>query len=464
MKMRLLTILGLTCILTMTAMAQDYDDIYYDSSKEEKEVEEAVHQGTASGDVATVDADYSADWHSNIVDLRDVDEYNRRGNYSTQSEAGDTVYVDSTLVDSDSFQYTERIRRFHNPDVVEECGDAEAVDLYVYTRPDVNIVVGTPTTAYVSPWGATVSFSTWGVGWYDPWYDPWYFDPWYYRPYWYYTASWYNPWYWGWGPYYAHHHHHYHDWWHSVPSHYPYRGSGGGRRLYANTGYRGYATGTTAARAGRTASIGRRGTANVSNRAVSSGTRRPVTTIANNTNRINRATTTVRNNAINRYKARVGRVSTSGKLATTNRVNAMAGNRVSQGAMNTGNRINRSTTRRPVTATATTTARQRTNQLNRRSTLNNRSSFSTRPSTGYRSTSRGSSYYRSNRSSTATYNGSTPSYNSSRTMPSYRSSRATSTYNRGSSSSYRSSATRSSGMSRGGGAMRSGGGGGRGRR
>ena len=101
------------------------------------------------------------------------------------------------------------------------------------------------------------------------------------------------------------------------------------------------------------------------------------------------------------------------------------------------------------------------NQLNRRPAASTSTLGTER--TGYRSTSRGTSYYRSPNRSTSTYRGTAPSYSRSRNTSTYRSTnRSTSTYNR-SGSSYRGT-TRSSGYSRGSGAMRGGGGGGRGRR
>lgn len=495
MKLRLFTIIGLSCLLSATVAAQDYDDIYYDSSQQQEKAAARVEEPEPAVTTTVHDDDviadyYTADqvpqgWEDNVVDLRNVDEYNRHigsGDLLAQNAVGDTVSVDSTLAGGgDAFQYTERIRRFHNPDVIAESEDSDAVDLYVYTRPDVNIIVGTPTTAYVSPWGATVSFNTWGWGLsvYDPWFDPWYYDPWYYRPYWYYS-SWYRPyWGWGWGgPYYAyHHHHHYHGgWWAPAPSR---RYTAGGRRLYANTGHRGYAAGTTrsgsrrvAAGAGtrrQLAQVGRVGSS-------SQSVRRQAVTSANAARRLN-GSSAIANNSINRYKARVNRVNAStSKFTTGNRVGAVTSNRVNLATGNrvnavTTNRINRNTAsttgvRRQAASTvrnnAATTSVRRTNQLNRRPAMNSQTSTFGTGRTGYRSTSRGTSYYRNNSRSTSTYRSASPSYNRSRNTSTYRStSRSTSSYNRSSGSSYRST-SRSSGYSRGGGAVR--GSGGRGRR
>ena len=471
MKLRFFATMSIFCAATALVAAQDYDDIYYDSSQEKKTVAEktpSVEPVKAVADDELVADYYTADqttgWTGSVVDMRDVDEYNRH--YAIT--AGDTVSIDTAAVadmDGDTFRYTERIRRFHNPEVIDSCADEEAVDLYVYTRPDVNIVVGTPATTYISPLGATVSFGTWGWGLsvYDPWYyDPWYYDPWYYRPYWHY--SWYRP-YWGWGwcaPYYAYHHHHYyHDWWRPTP---PRHYSAGGRRLYANTGrHRGYAAGVTRGGGGRMMAAGNRRPATAGGR-ISNSTRRQAVTSAVNRRTGNRVAL---NNSVNRYRTRVNRVNAStgnlaanrvGAVTTGNRINNVTGNRVSAV---TGNRVNRTPSVATGTRRAATTVR-RTNQLNRRPATTT-STFGT-GRTGYRSTSRGTSYYRSPNRSTSTYRSSatTPSYNRSRSTSTYRSSNRTSSYSRG--SSYRQSTTRSGGYSRGGGGAVRGGGGGRGRR
>ena len=491
MKMRLLILsASVSCVVAFNAAAQDYDDIYYDSSnddvatvKEEKAHEAQVVDVSDNDLVANYfTADQTAGWKGNVVDERDVDEYNRQGDYyAAQSEMADTVAADTVDISSngDTFQYTERIRRFHDPDVIAESDDEELVDLYVYTRPDVNIIVGTPTTTYVSPWGATVSFgsSVWYSTWVDPWYyDTWYYDPWYYRPYWYYS---YRPWYWSWGwgvPYYAYHHHHYHDWWRPAPSHHrPYRTySGGGRRLYANNGHSGYVSGTRGYNSRPTTAVGGR----------TSG-RRGVSSFTTNGNSTRRQTTNVtggrRNvastgsaSALNRYKTRINKtVVSSSNLSGRRQTSAISGgNRVANtnltGRGTTTNRINLVTTGTSVrrgTSTvnrgaATTAVRQqRTNQLNRHSTFGGRSAYSSQQrSSGYRSTSRGTSYYRSARSGASSYNRGTTNYNRS-SQPAYRQSRSTSSYSRGSSS-YRSS-TRSSGVSRSSGGVSRGGGRGR---
>ena len=182
MRNRLLILLGFVGLSAITvAFAQDFDDIYFDSSKSTKK-EKSTH-------VKEQSAQNSTSYYSqNYVAERDVDEYNRRGNYYSADDTTD--YVEDSTYTDDSFQYTERIKRFHNPTVVIESSDQDLVDLYVYTRPSVNIVVGTPT--YYAPVTTAFTFgyySPWSWTYYNPW-DP--FDYWRFNSF-YYSYSWYRP-------------------------------------------------------------------------------------------------------------------------------------------------------------------------------------------------------------------------------------------------------------------------------
>lgn len=206
---RLLTLLGLVSLSTMgVVLAQDYDDIYFDSSKSNKKT------NTESKAQTQTYQNRPAYYAPNISYDRDVDEYNRRGNYYT-SNAQDTLTYDS-LQSDDDFKYTERIRRFHNPSVIIESSDNDLVDLYIYTRPEVNIIVGS--SSYYTPFSGY--YSSWN--WYNPWrwHTAWYYDPFYYSwgdPY-YWHAGWsfYDPfwdfgwgWGWTWGGFHGPRHHHY---------------------------------------------------------------------------------------------------------------------------------------------------------------------------------------------------------------------------------------------------------------
>ena len=110
MKLRLFTIIGLSCLLSATVAAQDYDDIYYDSSQQQEKAAARVEEPEPAVTTTVHDDDviadyYTADqvpqgWEDNVVDLRNVDEYNRHigsGDLLAQNAVGDTVSVDSTL-------------------------------------------------------------------------------------------------------------------------------------------------------------------------------------------------------------------------------------------------------------------------------------------------------------------------------------------------------------------------------
>lgn len=196
-------------------MAQDYydDDIYYDAAKAKKEKTSNVKQNNSSVKQTNKSTNYSSNgygsydypaadtYYFSSSSTRDVDEYNRRGDYG---------YSDSLAVDSisvEDFAYTRRIEKFYNPTIVSGSGDNELQEYYYGSREEpseINIYVNTP---YWYSWGPYRS------SWYWTWSSPWYYDPWYswYGPSWYYDPYWNWAGYWGpsWYPgYYPGHHHH----------------------------------------------------------------------------------------------------------------------------------------------------------------------------------------------------------------------------------------------------------------
>lgn len=185
------------------AMAQDYyDDIYGGPRKQSK----PKKQQTADYQVA----DYAAaDSYapSGSLDM-DVDTYNRRGQFLVS----DSVANDSTGI-GDTFAYTRRIERFHNPDVVTESGDTTLCDYYYSTPQQTNINVyvvdNTPyypyswAWRYGNPWYWNVygpAYVGWG-GWYGGWYDPFWYDPypWGWSLGWTWAPGWGHGWCPGWG-------------------------------------------------------------------------------------------------------------------------------------------------------------------------------------------------------------------------------------------------------------------------
>lgn len=154
------------------------------------------------------------------------DPYSENGVTSVYDESG---YYDEE--DDYAYEYSSRIRRFHNRSMVSDYYDPFYSDLYFYDPyylPGSSIYVvgmddywsyrrwrrwnrwnrwnewGSP-YAY-SPWGWNAGFNTWGWGvgyyssWGNPWYNPCVVNNYFYDPYW----TW-N----GFNPYYGQHHHHY---------------------------------------------------------------------------------------------------------------------------------------------------------------------------------------------------------------------------------------------------------------
>lgn len=192
------------------AMAQDYyDDIYGGPRKQSKAKTKKQQQQTPAYQVA----DYApADSYAPSGSLQmDVDQYNRRGQFLV----ADSVAADSTEI-GDTFAYTRRIERFHNPDIVTESGDTTLCDYYYSTPQQTNVNVYVVDNSpyypynwawrYGNPWYWNVygpSYVGWG-GWYGGWYDPFWYDPypwgwswgWTWAPGW---GGWGPGWGWGWG-------------------------------------------------------------------------------------------------------------------------------------------------------------------------------------------------------------------------------------------------------------------------
>lgn len=240
MKYRVLALVG-TLALSAGAIlhAQDYDDIYYDASKTQTTAVKAKSSKSAKtvAVYGEVPEKYTVAARDNYRVERDVDEYNRRGNYEPDYEVdinGDTIYYDD-----ESFANTRRIERFYNPDIVILSDDDELVELYYDESPTINLIVGSD-WGY-SSYGWASSYYPWYTGgyypwysyslWYNPWYSDWRFSRWYdpwYSPY-YYYSGWHSPyWHWGWSyspwyytGWYGHYGYGHHGWnnWHSKPHH-----------------------------------------------------------------------------------------------------------------------------------------------------------------------------------------------------------------------------------------------------
>lgn len=217
-KSLLLLVLMMGCVVSTYAQ----DDVYFVPKKSQEKAK--VTTVTPSSDYSTyetlpatgnVDAyDSDDDWYVGRNQRKDVDSYNRRGNYNGSNE---TVVEDDVAIEDG--QYTTRIIRFHSPSTI--------VVLSPYYWDMYDAFWYDPWYSWTwrpySSWAwRTGWYSGWYVGWHGGWYDPWYgyaWNRWYYPHY--------NHWYGGFRPI-----HHYNDYaYRRGGTHYDrYYGGWGGRR------------------------------------------------------------------------------------------------------------------------------------------------------------------------------------------------------------------------------------------
>ncbi len=195
--------------------AQDiYDDIYYNPKNDKKAANTAAAVRQEPKKYASVTqiprrvSDYPpADTYQFVTDgvMRDVDEYNRRGIFATDEPA-----AAATADTLGNFTYTQRIERFHDPDVIVASTDPTLAQVY-YAQPveEVNIYINNPGGYWGGYWGSRWTPAwTWGSSWAWGWTSPsWYWNTW--SPYYGYYGwgpslswswGWAGPsWGWGWG-------------------------------------------------------------------------------------------------------------------------------------------------------------------------------------------------------------------------------------------------------------------------
>ena len=175
-KYRVFALLGVMALTAGSLMAQDYDDIYYDSSKSTKNATKKVEKAAKTTVIyGEVPEKYKVVAQDNYQVERDEDEYNRRGAYDPSNISyevdinGDTIY-------EEAFANTRRIERFYNPDIVILSDDDDLIELYYDESPSVNLIIGSDSFSYYG-WDTPLysSFYPWYTGWYSPWYTPWYY-------------------------------------------------------------------------------------------------------------------------------------------------------------------------------------------------------------------------------------------------------------------------------------------------
>lgn len=173
---------------SVTLFAQDDDDMYFVPKKNKKaevvvvETPQDVNHDSTPSNGRPYNKVEETDFHTG--NLRDVDEYNRRGTSAPQSQmvarmVNDTLYI--TTEDGSEVAYTDAKQQA--PSTYYEDGYYDD-DYYYASR-----LYRYHGVRFMDPYLWDIRF-----GWYDPWYDPWYG---YYAPYFHYGyASWYS---WGWG-------------------------------------------------------------------------------------------------------------------------------------------------------------------------------------------------------------------------------------------------------------------------
>lgn len=197
MKRNLIAFVALLSLPTMIS-AQD-DDMYFVPKKKKADVTTTVTsipRQTVSTTEHDADRDADTDYHTG--NLRDVDEYNRRGTSAQTGDvvarmSGDTLYV--TTQDGKVLAYPgEGEAATTMPRESKKYSDSYYEDNYY----DDDFYYATRLSRYHGFFYHDPFFWDVRFGWYDPWYDPWYG---YYAPYYRYGyISWYD---WGWG---WHHH------------------------------------------------------------------------------------------------------------------------------------------------------------------------------------------------------------------------------------------------------------------
>jgi hypothetical protein len=230
MKWYLFTLLmfwGVT--ITVNAQDVDDDDMYFVSSKKKsnkKSTSKTSAQNVVPVKVVKPVEDVNADVDYHTGQLRDVDDYNRRGNNTASNGqvvarlVNDTLYV--TSVDSTNQEQTyvygndkDGSRKYSEDDNYYEDDYTYASRLGRYHS-----------VHFIDPW-----YWDYCYGWYDPWYDPWYgwYAPYYRHGY----YSWYD-WGWGWhyGPSWGY------GWSYPTYHHYPVYHGGGVAHRPVNPAYR----------------------------------------------------------------------------------------------------------------------------------------------------------------------------------------------------------------------------------
>jgi len=208
-------------VLVQAQSSSYEDDLYYNPKKAKVITEEKNYTPVSNATDATIEqTENEENENAQIVDnsgtskARDVDEYNRHASINNDPEVlegNDTDAVEDANGSTGApYEYSERVRRFHDPDFTTQITGDGYLNVYVEDNADVNIYyLDDSQSGFMSPffydsyyYGSRWRWRNWSPYYsyyYDPWYSPWsYYDTWYYGGG--FGGGW-NPWYGGGGYY-----------------------------------------------------------------------------------------------------------------------------------------------------------------------------------------------------------------------------------------------------------------------
>ncbi len=184
MKRNLLALIVAVCLPVLTLAQSADDDMYYVPKKKTETKDKSLAPVKTPVDEAEEDVvDADADYHTG--QLRDVDEYNRRGSQQVRTRlVGDTLYVVSD--DGEETIYAD-------VDGSKAEGKSQEPEYYYYDDDYDDFHYAVRLRRYHGVYLYDPFYADFAYGWYNPWYYSWY-DPWCYS----WHGHWHSPWYGGW--------------------------------------------------------------------------------------------------------------------------------------------------------------------------------------------------------------------------------------------------------------------------
>jgi hypothetical protein len=189
-------------VLVQAQSSSYEDDLYYNPPKA-KVITEKKYTRESPANTTNVAVQQNENGNVKVFDnsrtlkVRDVDEYNRRvpisdSEISPENDSANAEENDNKESTDAPYEYSERVRRFHNPDFTTQITDDGYLNIYVEDNANVNVYyLDDSSHGFMSPFFYDSNY--YGAGWrwrdwspyysyyYDPWYSPWsFYEPWYY--------------------------------------------------------------------------------------------------------------------------------------------------------------------------------------------------------------------------------------------------------------------------------------------